>query len=36
MRHRENFSPGDPVTGIYTPLVYVKVYMRFYRNLFNI
>jgi len=36
MHHRENFGPGDPVTGIYTRLVYVKIYMRFDRNLFNI
>ena len=36
MHHRENFSPDDMVTGIYTALVYMKVYMFVYRNLFNI
>jgi len=36
MDQLKNFSQGDPVTGIYTPLVYVKIYMRFYHNLFNI
>jgi hypothetical protein len=36
MHQRENFNPGYLVSGIYTPLVYVKIYMRFYRNFFNI